>query len=223
MSGGAFNAGTLSDIDDCTDHVQNNLNRGTLGATSKPTLSEVQGWLARAKQELMESYGYTWKRVFAYVDTITSTYRYNLPADFGEGGYVLRDLNQNLRLSAIDPVSFDSLFPDVAGDSSSYPTYYTIKDRELWLSQPASGAYRLELEYDRTGDDVSPNTVSYLPELMRFRICDYATYRAFISLEMWGAAQAYKGEWDSGTFQSKKRDTRKRWAALGYKARMWMV
>lgn len=223
MSGGSFNAGTLSNIDDCTAHVQSKLNRGTLSANSKPMLKDVQDWLARAKQELMEAHNFTWRRVFSYVDTVVSTYRYTLPADFGEGGYILRDITNDIRLTPIDSVSFDSIFPDVAGDSTSVPEYYTLKDRELWLSQPASGTYRLELEYERTGDDVSPNTVSYIPELMRFKMCDYAIYRSFIEIENWNAAQAYKGEWDGGIFQSKKRDTRKRWAALGYKARQWMV
>jgi len=223
MSGVSFNAGTLSDIDDCITHVQSNLNRGTLSATSKPTSTEVQNWLIRAKQELMETHGFTWRRVFSYLDTVAGTYRYALPLDFGEGGYIIRDITNDKRLTPIDPTAFDSIFVDVAGDENATLTYYTIKDRELWLSNPAGGVYRLELEYMRTGDDSTSTDVSYLPELARYKICDYATYRSFIALEMWEAASAYKGEWTSGISVSKKRDNRKRWAALGYKVRPFII
>lgn len=223
MSGVSFTAGTLSTITDCVTHVESNLNRGTIGASSKPTSTEVQRWLIQAKQELMEFHGFTWRRVFSYADTSAGEYRYALPLDFGEGGHVIRDTTNDVRITQIDPVSFDSIFVDVAGDSSSYPEYYTIKDRELWLSQPASGTYRLELEYLRTGDDTSATDISYLPELMRFRICDYATYRAFLVLELYNSATAYKDDWLRGISQSKKRDNRKRWSATGYKTRPWFV
>ena len=219
----AFTAGTLSDISDCVAAVGSNINRGTLSSTSRPKESEVQNWLIRAKQELAEAHGFTWRRVFSYMDTATDTYRYALPADFDEGAHVLRDITNDVRLTLIDNVSFDSIFVDVAGDSSAVPTYYTIKSNELWLSYPASGVYRFELEYNRTGDDTSATDVSWLPELMRFKMCDYATYRSFIVLQNWNGATAYKGEWSSGLGQSKRRDNRKRWAAVGYKARVWMI
>jgi hypothetical protein len=218
-----FNAGTLPNITSCVTKVQSNLNRGTLSATSKPTLTDVQEWLIRAKQELAEQHGFTWKKVFSYMDTGASEYRYALPPDFGDGGYIIRDITQDIRLTVIDPVAFDTLFPDVAGSSSAAPTYCTIKGNELWLSQPASGTNRLELEYDRTGDDTSTTDISYLPELMRFKICDYATYRGFIALERWDAANAYKGEWQVGSATTKKRDVRKTWKALGYKVRPFII
>lgn len=223
MSGVAFTAGTLSTLSTCADHVEGSLNRGTLSTTSNPTLAEVQRWLIQAKQELMETHGFTWRRVFSYADTSSGEYRYALPLDFGEGGYVIRDISNDVRLTQLDPVSFDSIFVDVAGDSSAYPTYYTIKDRELWLSQPASGTYRLELEYLRTGDDTTTTDVSYIPELMRFRMCDFAIYKSFIKLELWTAATAYKDDWLRGVQQSKKRDARKRWAAVQFRARPWFV
>ena len=219
----SFNAGTLSNIDACVTQVQGNLNRGTLSESSKPKLSEVKNWLIRAKQELAEQHGFDWRRVFSYMNTASAGYRYNLPNDFGEGGHVIRDTTQDIRLVYIDPVAFDSIFVDPAGDSSAAPNYYTIKSHEIWLGQPASGVFKLELEYDRTGADTSTEDVSYLPELMRFRICDYATYRGFIALENWNAAQMYKEEWKVSSVTSKKRDTKSKWKARGYKVRPWII
>lgn len=225
MSGVSFNAGTLADIDACTSHVESNLNRGTLSASSKPTSTEVQNWLIRAKQELMDTFGFTWSRVYAYMTTTSGEWRYALPLDFAEGGFIIRNTTvaNGERLTVLDPVSFDSLFPDVADESSDVPTYCTIKDRELWLSAPASGTNRLELEYLRTGDDSTTTDVSYIPELMRFRMCDYATYRAFVALEMWNNSQVYKAEWDYALRKSNRRDKKKRWSALGYKVRGFIV
>lgn len=219
MGGVSFNAGTLADIDDCVTHVQSNINRGTLSATSKPTSTEVQNWLIRAKQELMDTFGFTWSRVYAYMTTSSGEYRYALPLDFAEGGFVIRDTTQDKRITVIDPVSFDSIFTDVAGGGSDAPTYATIKDRELWLSALASGTNTLEIEYLRSGDDSTTTDITYIPELMRFRMCDYATYRSFVALQMWNDANVYKSEWEYALGKSNKRDKKKRWAALGYKVR----
>jgi hypothetical protein len=93
----------------------------------------------------------------------------------------------------------------------------------LWLSAPASGVYRFEIEYMRSGDDSTSTDVSYIPELMRFRMCDYATYRAFIALEMWDVANVYKTEWEYALKKSNRRDKKKRWAALGYKVRPYII
>jgi len=219
----AFNAGTLASLTDCVSTVQEAINRGTLSATSKPKLSDVENWLKRAKQELVEEHGFTWKRVFSYMDTVSGTYRYSLPNDFGEGAYVLRDLTQDERLVPIDTLKFDTLFPDVAGRDAKAPDFYTVKDREIWLAQPAAGTYRIELEYDRTGDDTTPTDISWLPELMRFKICDYAIYRSFVMLEMFDSAAAYKSEWSGSMIKTKRRDTRKRWKDMGYRRRLWWL
>ena len=61
----AFNAGTLATISSCVTEVESKLRRGTLSSTSSPTLSQVQTWLKRAKQELAETKGYTWRRRYA--------------------------------------------------------------------------------------------------------------------------------------------------------------
>ena len=219
----SFNAGTLSTLAECRQQVENNLHRGTLSSSTSPTDTQVNDWLARGKQELAERYGFTWRRVYVYADTTAGTWRYALPVDFAGGGAEtrLRDLTNDVVLEYIDPITFDNLYPDPAGESSSEPNYYTIKDRELWLSAPADGTYRLELEYIRTGEDASPDDVSYLPEIMRFRICDFATYMAFRYLMQWDAANMYKADWLGGVEQSKGSDAKKKWSAMNYMARNW--
>ena len=217
----AFTSGTLADIDACTTQVEKNINRGSLGSTSTPTDTEVQNWLVRAKQELQDMYGFSWRRVFKYASTVAGTYRYALPPDFAGGSTVLRDITQNKRLDYLDPISFDSKFPDVAGDGNSAPAIFTIKDRELWLQAPADAVSTLEFEYTRSGDDATATDISYLPELMRFRICDYATYKSYLRLQEWEAANIFKGEWMGGVQQAKRGDGKKKWQSMGYKAQNW--
>jgi hypothetical protein len=219
----AFNAGTLATISSCTSHVESVLNRGTLSSSTRPTSTQVQNWLIQAKQKLMEAHGFTWRRVFSYLDTSSGEYRYALPLDFGEGGHIIRDITQDDRLVPVDPEAFDTMFPDVAGTDNKAPSCYTIKDRELWLCNPASGTYRLELEYLRTGDDSTTTDVSYIPELRRFEMCDFAIYRAFVLLEMYESAAPYKNDWAQGISQSKTRDNIKKWSARGYSRRLWWI
>jgi len=216
-----FNQTTISSTANMTTQVQTNVNRGTLSTTTTPSTTQVTSWLIRAKEKLMELYGFTWKRKFAYADTVASTYRYALPKDFAGGGAILRDLTQNTRLSPMNPIAFDTTYPDVAGSSNGTPDYYCIKDRELWLSAPADGVYRLELEYTRSGEDSTAETWDYLPEAMLFKLSDYATYRAFMMLQDWNAAQAYKSEWIQDTQASKTDDAKKKWAQLNYMIPNW--
>ena len=218
-----FNSGTLATLADCRTQVQNNLHRGTLSSTSSPTDTQVNDWIARGKQELAERYGFSWRRVYSYADTSSGVWRFALPKDFAGGGAEtrLRNLTDDEIVEYVDPITFDNLYPDPAGNDNSTLDYYTIKDRELWLSAPADGAYRLELEYVRTGEDATPSDVSYLPEIMRFRVCDFATYMAFKFLMQWEAASMYKVDWIGGVEQSKSSDGKKKWAAMNYMARNW--
>ena len=217
----AFTAGTLATIASCVSQVEQVLHRGTLSASTTPTSAQVQGYLKFAKQELCEQFGFTWKRTFSYAAPAAGEWQLGLPADFGGGAYVLRDITSDTRLSHIDSVTFDTLYPDVAGSSQAAPKYYTIKDRELWMHAPLNGTYTIELEYHRTGDDVTATDVSYLPELFRYKICTYAIYKSFILLQNWQAAQAHKSEWEMGLQKSKRGDGKKKWQAMGYMAKAW--
>lgn len=218
----AFTAGTLSDIDDCISHVEKHLHRGTLSASSTPSSTDVQNFLIRAKQKLAEQYGFTWRRKYAYASTASGTWQYALPADFGGGTTVLREITSlDERLTFCSPVEFDSAYGDPAGADSVAPSTYTIKDRELWLSAPANGTYTLELEYLRTGDDSTATDISWLPEVARFKICDYAIYRSYILLQNWNAAASYKGEWVDGVQGAKHGNAHQKWAQIGYRALNW--
>ena len=75
----AFTTGVLSDIDACVDEVSTKLRRGTLGASSTPTETQVKNWLKRYKMELAEIKRFTFNRKFATASTTAGTYRYALP------------------------------------------------------------------------------------------------------------------------------------------------
>ena len=217
----AFSQATLATTNDLIAEVQGQINRGVLTASTTPTTGQVTNWLIKAKHRLMELYGFTWKRKFSYTDTTASYYRYALPKDFAGGGAVLRDLTQNERLTPMNPVAFDTTYPDVAGSSNGTPDYYCIKDRELWLSAPADGTYRLELEYTRSGSDSSGELWDYIPEAKLFDLADYATFRALIVLKEYQSAQAYSVEWMTGINMGKKTDGQKKWAQLNYMIPNW--
>ena len=218
----AFTAGTLSDIDDCITHVEKHIHRGTLSSSTTPTSTDVSNFLIRGKQKLAAKYGFTWKRKYAYASTASGTWQYALPADFGGGATVVREItNLDARLTFYSPISFDTAYSDPAGADSVAPNIYTIKDRELWLSAPANGTYTLELEYQRTGDDSTATDISWLPETGRFGICDYAIYRSFILLQNWQAAGPYKSEWAEDVADARHTNANQKWAQMGYVAQNW--
>ena len=217
----AFTAGTLSDQADIRAYVESKLQRGTLSASSKPTITEVNREIVRAKQALCEVFGFTWQRRYSYADTVAATYRYALPADFMGGEVRLRDMTNDRFLDWIDPFRFDLKYPDVSKESNSKPQSFTIKDRELWIVPAAGAVYRLEFEYGRTGDDSTTSDISYLPESMRFKCADFAIYQSFMILHDFPKAQIYKQEWMEGLLKGKRADNRKKWAHSGFQAMTW--
>ena len=217
----AFTAGTLATIAACITQVEQVWHRGTLASGTTPTNTQVQNYLIFAKQELCAEFGFTWKRKFSYAVTAAASYQYALPADFGGGAYILRDITSDKRLSPLDHTTFDTLYPDVAGASQSEPEYYTIKDRELWFHAPSNGIYTLELEYQRTGDDSTATDISYLPEMFRQKICSYATYKSLLLLQQWQTASIYKSEWEQGLGKARREDGKKKWENMGYMAKAW--
>lgn len=217
----AFNAGTMTDISSCVSYVEGKLRRGTLSTSTTPSTTQVQYELIRAKEELCEQFGFTWQRKYAYADTSSSTYRYALPADYNGGEVRLRDMTNDVFLEWVDPYRFDLKYPDVSAEDSGEPLCFTIKDRELWITPPAGSTYRLELEYGRSGDDTTATDVSYLPEVLRFKICDFAVYQCFRILHMWDAAALYKQDWMEGLIRSKRQDSKKKWAHSGFQCLTW--
>jgi hypothetical protein len=218
----AFTAGTLDSVTEMVAEVESKIKRGTLDTTTTPTLAEVQRWLIRAKEELAETKNYTWRRRYAYADTTAATYRYALPPDYGGGEITLKDLTNNREIELWPAHLFDTKFPDPSEEDNSEPTIACIKNRELWLVPPPDGTYRLELEYARTGDDQTATDFSWLPEIERFRCCDFAVYQAFRSLHMWEVAGIYKQDWNEGIAKARIADGKRKWARMGYQAQSWL-
>jgi hypothetical protein len=216
-----FTAGTLSTIANCVTEVQSKLKRGTLGANTTPSTTEVQRWLIRAKEELAEIKNFTWSRKYMYADTVAGTWRYALPADYHGGDVYLRDITSDKMLRVYPQINFDIRFPDPAGESSAEPDAACIRGRELWLNCPANGVYRYELEYNRTGDDATSTDFSWLPEIDRFRCCDFAVYQSFLSLQQWDAAGLYKQEWMMNLDKARKADGKQKWKAMSYACPLW--
>jgi hypothetical protein len=216
-----FTAGTLNLIGDCVTEVESKLKRGTIGASTDPSTSQVQRWLIRAKEELAEIKNFTWTRKFAYADTVASTYRYALPADYHGGDVELRDLTNNKIVPIWPYKGFDSEYPDPAGESNAVPDVACIRGREIWLNCPALAVYRYELEYNRTGDDATATDFSWIPEIDRFRCCDFAVMEAFLSLHEWEAADRYAQRWGFNMAKARKGDAKQKWAGMDYKALLW--
>jgi len=211
----AFTAGTLASINDMKSRVEGKIKPGSLSATSVPTSDQVQQDLIYAKEKFCEELGFTWTRKYAYANTSASTHRYAMPADYTGGQVSLRDVTNDRRITYLDPFKFDLKYPDPSEESSDKPECFTIKDRELWLIPPAGGTYQLEVEYERSGDDDTATDFSYLPEIIRFKCCDFAIYQAFLTKHMWKEAQTYKAEWMDGLMRSKRADNRRKWQMVG--------
>lgn len=218
----AFTAGTLATATDCVTEVQSKLKRGTLGTTSTPTLVEVQRWLARAKQELAEVKGFTWKRRYATVSTVANQSRYALPPDFNGGIVRLRDTTNDRFIEFYSLDQFDSTYPDLSAETSDEPLYAAVKNMELWLAPPPSGVFTLEIEYQRSGDDNTTTDFSWLPEIERFRCCDFAIAESFASLHMWQESDRYMQKWMMGIGKAIKADARRKWQSMNYQAQSYI-
>jgi len=214
----AFTSGTLSTISDCVSYVETKLRRGTISTTTVPTTANVQTELIRAKEELCEVMGFTWQRRYAYADTVASTFRYALPPDYFGSEVSLRDTTTDWKLKHIDRHRFDLLYPDVSKETGNNPTVFTIKNNEVWLCPAPDKVYRLELEYSRSGDDNTTTDISYLPEVLRFKCCDFAIFQSFRMLHMWQESAMYRQDWMDGMLKAKRSDSKKKWASVEYQA-----
>lgn len=205
----SFTAGTMADIDDLTSELEAKLQRGTLSSSSTPTSTQAQTWLIRAKEEFMETNGYTFSRRYAYVTATSGYYRFALPADFGGGATKLRDITNNNTIRYLDKSTYDALYPDPSEFGTGQIKAFTIKDRELWTHPLADGA-RLELEYTRTGDDNTATDISYIPERYRFKLVDLALIEAFEYVQEFDKAVYYQRKSVDRIRLAKKSDNRQK-------------
>jgi hypothetical protein len=217
----AFTAGTLSTYASLVTEIEGKLQRGTLTTTTTPSTTQLQIWIVRAKQELMEAYGFTFSRRFATATATSGSYRFALPPDYGGGSGILRDTTNDVTISAAtDRATFDAAYPDVSSRGAGQIEAFTIKNNELWLSRPADGA-TLELEYNRTGDDNTATTISYIPERLRWKLVDLVCIEAFELLQEFDKASYYQAKGVGRIQQAKRGDSHKKWAATGYRAKPW--
>lgn len=217
----AFTAGTLGNMGQCIQEVESKLKRGTLTHNTNPTAMQVRQWLIYAKEQLCEIFDFTWERRYAYMDTIASTYRYALPPDFDGGELKVRDMTNDRQLTPYSRADYDLKWPDPSEEDNNKPELFTIKNMELWIMPPPPVNVRIEIEYNRSGDDNTPMSITYLPELMRFKICNFAIYQAFASIHMWQESGYYKQEWEMDLIKSKRADAKKKWITVD-RAKNWM-
>lgn len=213
-----FTSGALSTMATCITEMESKLKRGTLGSSSAPTLTQAQNWLKRAKLEIAESFGFEFKRKYAYCDLAANTYIYSLPPDFDGGQVSLKDITNNRDIPIWSRAWFDLKFPDPSEESSDQVLVACIKNMELWVAPPANGSDRLELEYPRSGAETTADDFSWLPELMRYRCCDFAEAEAFESLHQFDVSDRYRMKYEAGLMKAKKADARKRWQGKSLRA-----
>lgn len=215
----SYSAGALADLGSCVEHVEGYLQRGSLSPSTTPSTSQVTNWLIRAKEELAETKQFTWRRRYVTATLTAGTYRYALPPDYG-GGYIsIRDMTDNKRIPLISNHTFDSQFPDMAEVQNGTILVATIKNMELQVAPAPDGNNVIEIDYERTGDDVTASDFSWLPEIERFRCCDFAIAESYLALHMWDAAKLYFEKWNYGLRKASKSDGRKRWSQMGYRIR----
>lgn len=205
-----FTAGVLSNIAACVSEVESKLKRGTLSASTAPTLAQVQNWLKRGKLELMEAKDYSFARKYAYADATAGTYIYSLPGDFGGGAVRLRDTTNDRSIPIVDPARFDLKYPDPSEETSNEILISTIKNLELWVAPAPDSSDRLEIEYSRSGAETTADDFSFLPELERFRCCDFALSHAFESLHMFDVSDRFRQYWELGLKKSHQADNRRK-------------
>ena len=214
----AFTAGTLATINSCITEVEAKIKRGTLSTSTTPTLAQVQTWLIRAKQELAEAKNFSFSRRYASLTTVANQYRYSMPPDYRGGHTVLRDTSNDRQIVIWDTHWFNTQYPDPSKEGSNEPLVACIKGMELILVPPPDSTYTIELEYNRSGDDNTETDFSWLPQIERFRCCDFATAESFEALHQWKAASFYRQKWESGLNKSIRADGKKRWKSMKFQA-----
>lgn len=213
----AFTAGTLSNVAAMVAEVEGKLKRGTLSATSSPTTTQVQTWLIRAKEELMQSKSYTFAIRYASATISAAAYRAALPPDYNGGQITITDQTNNRNIEIWPANRFFLKYPDVDEESSNEPLCCCIRNRELFFAPPTGGDITVEIVYDRSGEDNTATDFSFLPEIERFRCCDYALYESCEMLQDWQRMKMYEDKWHKGLVFSRKADSRRRWKDYGYR------
>lgn len=213
----AFTAGTLDTVAAMVTEVEGKLKRGTLGSSSSPTSTQVQTWLIRAKEELMQTKSYTFARRYASATISAAAYRAALPPDYNGGQFSLRDQSNDRDIEVWPANRFFLKYPDVDKESSNEPLVCCVRNRELFFAPPTGADITVEINYDRSGDDNTPTDFSFLPEIERFYCCDFALKEACEAIQDWQRMTMYEQKWMKSLLFSRKADSRRRWKDYGYR------
>lgn len=212
----SFTTGVLTNLAACVSEVESKIQRGTLSASTKPTLTQVQQWLKRAKMELAEIKSFTFNRKYAYMTTTAGTYRYALPPDYNGGLTRIIDTSNDNMLHIWQEIWYDRKYPDPSGESNDTPIIACVKNMELWIGPPPSGSYTLELQYDRSGSETTADDFNWLPEIERFRCCDFAIAEAFEALGNFQLSNVYRAKWGTGLNKAIRADGKRKWKEMNY-------
>lgn len=207
----AFTAGILATQSACVEEVEGKLQRGTLGATSVPTDTQVKNWLMRAKLKLMQVRDFSFARKFAYVALQATQSQIVLPPDYQGGEVTLTDMSNNLTLRQWPLAWYRKRYPDPSDLENGKPLIFAINNQEMWIAPPTDAAITVRLEYSRSGAETTAGDFSWLPEYERFLCCDFAVAEAFESIHMWEEADRYRSRWNEELKFSVRADGRRKW------------
>jgi len=110
-------------------------------------------------------------------------------------------------LTYLDPITFDSLFPNPSDLTSEEPRYYTIKVAEgyYYFNCPADAAYTINSYFRKVPDDATDTTVSQLTELAKLTLVDWAAADGFRDLKEFDRAAELEKSGDKKLLALKRR------------------
>ena len=102
------------------------------------------------------------------------------------------------------------------GDDQTIPEArgYVLSEDDDPLSKELGGLLVLEGAGEAAAGDLT-----WLPEIERFRCCDFATWKAFESIDQDVAAKFYKMRWSKGLKKSVRSDGKRKWSTSGFRIR----
>jgi hypothetical protein len=206
-----YTASTIGTLSALIDEVGLRLNRGSITSSSIPTDAQIAQWLVRGKQEFARTKMYTWRRRYVTGTTTAGTYRYSMPPDFDGGPLTIRDLTNDRKIPVVSNSRFDDMVVDPSEETTDYPSIATVKNMELWLA-PCGEGITIELEYLRSGDDITTTDFSWIPEPEKWSIVDYAAGEAFEYLHDFEKAGWYRQKYGGGVAMARKSDSKRKWA-----------
>ena len=118
---------------------------------------------------------------------------------------------------AVGDIVYFSGLTEMTELNSTFQTVTVRDDADSFSINDTSGYSAAET----TGGSCvsSIHDLTWLPEIERFRACDFALRDAFESLHQWDAADRYDQRVGINMQKAKRADGKKRWSTMGYRAR----